>query len=73
MPKAKLEDLIAELDFPAPAERRRGNRRFEERRKAHNTVAEDARHGSERRRGKRRREDRDMHIIGPSWLDRGDS
>ena len=37
MPKAKLEELIAELDFPAPSERRRGNRRYDERRKAHKT------------------------------------
>lgn len=73
MPKAKLEQLIAELDFPAPSERRRGNRRFDERRKAQKTVAADVRQSGERRRGKRRREDRDMHIIGPSWLDQGDS
>jgi len=73
MPKAKLEQLIAELDYPTPTERRRGNRRSEERRKGHKTVADDARQGSERRRGKRRREDRDMHIIAPHWLDQGDS
>jgi hypothetical protein len=73
MPKATLEDLIAELDYPSPTERRRGNRRFEERRKGQAAaVADDARHG-ERRRGKRRREDRDMQIIGPAWLDQGDS
>ena len=72
MPKAKLEELIAELDFPTPTERRRGNRRFDERRKAQGPVADDGRHG-ERRRGKRRREDRDMRIIGPAWLDQGDS
>ncbi len=72
MPKAKLEQLIAELDFPTPTERRRGNRRFDERRKAQAAVAGDARQG-ERRRGKRRREDRDMRIIGPAWLDQGDS
>ena len=72
MPKAKLEDLIAELDYPSPTERRRGNRRFQERRKAQTAVAGDARHG-ERRRSKRRREDRDMQIIGPVWLDQGDS
>ncbi len=72
MPKAKLEELIAELDFPTPTERRRGNRRFDERRKAQTAVADEGRHG-ERRRGKRRREDRDMRIIGPAWLDQGDS
>ena len=73
MPKAKLEQLIAELDYPEPTERRRGNRRFDERRKAQKAVADDTRQGPERRRGKRRREDRDMHFIGPHWLDRGDS
>ncbi len=72
MPKAKLVELIAELDYASPTERRRGNRRFEERRKARAAVADDARHG-ERRRSKRRREDRDMQIIGPAWLDQGDS
>lgn len=72
MPKAKLEELIAELDYPSPTERRRGNRRFEERRKADTAVADDTRHG-ERRRGKRRREDRDMQVIRPAWLNQGDS
>jgi hypothetical protein len=72
MPKADLERLIAELDFPTPAERRRANRRFGDRRKAQASVAAEARQG-ERRRGKRRREDRDMRIIGPAWLDKGDS
>lgn len=72
MPKASLEQLIDELDFPAPAERRRAGRRFGERRKARMSVAADARQG-ERRRGKRRREDRDMRVIGPAWLDQGDS
>jgi hypothetical protein len=72
MPKGKLEELIAELDFPTPTERRRGNRRFDERRKTQTAVADDTRQG-QRRRGKRRREDRDMHIIGPAWLDQGDS
>lgn len=72
MPKAKLEELIAELDYPSPTERRRGNRRFQERRKAQIAVPDDARNG-DRRRGRRRREDRDMRIIGPAWLDQGDS
>jgi hypothetical protein len=72
MPKAKLEELIAELEFPTAAERRRGSRRFTERRNSQTEVSRDARQG-ERRRGKRRREDRDMRIIGPAWLDQGDS
>jgi len=72
MPKAKLEELIAELEFPTAAERRRGSRRYAERRKGQEAVAGDTRQG-ERRRGKRRREDRDLRIIGPAWLDQGDS
>jgi hypothetical protein len=72
MPKANLEQLIDELDFPTPAERRRAGRRSGERRKAQASIATDTRQG-ERRRGKRRREDRDMRIIGPAWLDQGDS
>ena len=72
MPKDKLEQLIAELDFPTPTERRRGSRRFGDRRKARAAVASEGRQ-AERRRGKRRRDDRDMRIIGPAWLDQGDS
>jgi hypothetical protein len=72
MSKAKLEELIAELDFPARAERRRTSRREGERRHASTRVGKDVRQG-ERRRGKRRREDRDMRIIAPAWLDQDDS
>jgi hypothetical protein len=72
MPKVNIEDLFAELDFPSPMERRRGNRRRTDRRNAKTNVASEMRQG-ERRRNKRRREDRDLDLVRPDWLERGDS
>jgi hypothetical protein len=72
MPKLHLGNLFAELDFPSPMERRRGNRRRGDRRSAKLNVVSEMRQG-DRRRNKRRREDRDLDLLRPDWLERGDS
>ena len=73
MPKAKLEELIAELDFPTPSERRRGESPLTTSGAKPRPQSRTMPATGERRRGRRRREDRDMQLIGPAWLDQGDS